>query len=194
MKIKLVYFAIVSLVFVLSMQSCIDKGYDFDSLNKNSEFKIPPVPLGNIDSIKLFDLPPVGGLYEVRQDTIKGLFGGSAVKKFFYDGADGVALQGVADVELKYIKEGSINVAFVVIDKDGLPNQGMKIPDVELNNNEKGQLLAIKFPAEGMAYMANAKDLLLTITVKAGSVSFHADDYIYIKEIVIKTGGIYFEF
>lgn len=195
-------FALLSFCF---LQSCVDKEYDFDNLNKEGTFYIPPVPLGSIDTIfvTMLDglpsipdslIPPGIGNSVAFSDTIKGLFNEDVNSRFFFDGAGNVSLQ--TDADLHVLTEASnvrAMIGFSVLDENGKLINEVKIPSVELvyGVNAGKQIL---FASQYMKYMANASDLHITIVIKAESLSFNSKNYLLFNNVVLKSGGISFDF
>lgn len=186
---------------VILMQSCVDKGYDWDNIDKGGVLHIPPVMFGNIDTIFIDGLPegilpegvPVPDFSIVKSDTIRGLFDDSTVKDFFFDGAGAVEILAKADLDLE-ISGLVVDLYFEVINYDNQAITDIKIAKQTLNIS-KDQSLSIKIEPEYMKYMENAKDLELTIVIssKDGSVRIGEDDYLFINSAIVKTGGFHFE-
>lgn len=188
-------------LFVCFVQSCVDKDYDWDDIDKSGVISIPPVMYGNIDKISLKLLPdgilpegiPIPDFSIAKSDTIRGLFDGEAVKKFFFDGAGDVEIAATTDVQMQ-ITGLTIDLYFSVIDKAGQKIRSVVIPKQTLTI-AKNQTLSIKLASQYMKYMANAKDLELTIVVSSvgGTVTLNEEDYIHLKETIVRTGGFHFE-
>lgn len=186
---------------VICMQSCIDKDYNWDNIDKNGILKIPPVMFGNIDTIYVEGLPegilpggiPIPNFSIVKSDTIKGIFEGEAVKDFFFEGAGDVEISAKTDIGLA-ISGITVDIYFDVVNFEGKEIKSVNIPKQTLES-EKDQKLSIKIASEYMPYMENAKDLALTIVLRSddASIWIGEDDYIFIKNAVVKTGGYHFE-
>lgn len=190
----------------LTLQSCVDDDYDFDKMDKNAEFSIPPVPLGALDTIYVGSLAEYintidslipggsGAFVTAYSDTVRGLFNDDVNSRFFYDGAGNVMLQTDVDMHLMSPFEAlEAKVGFNVLDEDGNAIENVKIPAVSLSYGEnKGK--QIVFGEQYMKYMKNASGLALTIVLRANSVHLASDDYLLFSNIVLKTGGISFEF
>lgn len=194
-------YLIYTAVFVFVMQACVDKEYNWDNIDKNGVISIPPVPLGSIDTIYIHGLPqgetpwgiPIPDFSITRSDTIKGLFEGNAVKNFFFEGANTVEISAKIDIDLE-IKGVNIDIYFDIINYDNTRNINVKIPKQTLTTIND-QVLSIKVDSEYMRYMEGAKDLLLTIVLSSedGTVWLGENDYIYIRDTIIKTGGFHYE-
>lgn len=188
-------------LFVCLVQSCVDKDYDWDDIDKNGVISIPPVMYGNIDTISLKLLPdgilpdgiPIPDFTLVKSDTIRSLFDGEAVQKFFFDGAGDVEIAATVDAQMQ-ITGLTIDLYFNVIDKNGQKIPSVVIPKQQLKI-AKNQTLSIKLASQYMKYMENAKDLELTIVISSahGTVTLDDEDYIYLRETIVRTGGFHFE-
>ncbi|NDV94035.1 hypothetical protein D0T84_03765 [Dysgonomonas sp. 521] len=200
MKFSFLYLLLIATSLFMA-QSCVDKDYDWDNLDKDGVISIPPVPLGNIDTIYIKGLPqgdnpwniPIPDGSIVKSDTIKGLFDGDAVKNFFFEGAGNVEISSKIDLDLE-IKGVTIEIYLNIIDSDGKRNTDVVIPNQSLTTT-KNQQFSIKIGSEYMSYMQNARDLLLTIAIRADNATIWLgeDDYIYLREAIIKTGGFHYE-
>lgn len=193
------YLLYISLL-TLFCQSCVNKGYDWDELDKGGVIKIPPVPLGKIDTIFIHGLPegdhsgiPIPDESIVRSDTIRGLFDESVVKKFFFEGADTVEISADMDLYLA-IKGIKLDIYISIIGKDRKPIKEIVIPKQSLTL-ETNQKFEVKIEPQYMKYMKDASDLQLTIVLSSdeASIWIGEDDYIYFREAIIKTGGFYYD-
>lgn len=197
----LIKFMFMIIFSVIITQSCVDKDYDWDNIDKNGVLNIPPVMFGNIDTIFIEGLPggllpegvPIPDFSIVKSDTIRGIFDDSTVKNFFFDGAGAVEISAKADLDLE-ISGLTIDLYFKVINYDNQAITDVKIAKQTLDTS-KDQSLSIKIEPEYMKYMENAKDLELTIVIssKNGSAWIGEDDYLFIKSAIVKTGGYHFE-
>ena len=193
-------------VLVFSLSSCIDNKYDVDDLNKNAVFKIPPVPLGNLDTLyfnKLGNiaLPPeieIPSIQYVLSDTVKGLFSEDDVSKFFpLHAEDGDYSAFVSKIDI-VLKNGNSTLDIVIIPEVLDDNQdvltGVIIPWQELKMTEN-QKFSIEVKSQYMKHMQYARDLKFTIIV-AGSIptAFTTEDYIFIKNMSLQTSGLHFKF
>lgn len=186
---------------VILMQSCVDKDYDWDNMDKSGILSIPPVMFGNIDTIYIDGLPDgilpdgisIPDFLIAKSDTIRGIFDGDAVKDFFFDGAGEVEISAKADLDLE-ISGLTIDLHFEVIDYEGRAIKNVKIAKQTLETS-KDQTLSLKIAPEYMKYMENARDLGLTIVLSStdGSIRIGEDDYLFIKNMIVKTGGYHFE-
>lgn len=194
------------LFVLLFMASCINNDFDTDKFNKDGSFLIPPVPLGNIDTIWIDGLPevpipPVGievpqyFEIEARREIISDLFTKDILDKFFNEKAKGdVRLESVADISIMTKSSGlEVKVAFEVADYNGEVIEEVKIPSQTLVYGE-GQMFTVQFPQEYFKYMKNAKDLNLIFVIKAQSINITNNDYALLRNVVLKSGGIHFEF
>lgn len=218
MKKLLLSLSIVMLGFV-AFQSCVDKDYNFNALDKNAEVKIPPVPLGSIDTIfinKLVGIPtlPPDITFPTTEpevvlsyvDTVKNIFSGDAVDNFFYDGASTVALKGKVDaLFMPNANKAYVAIAFYVLNQDNTVNTDVKIPSevfeytkpttqvIHTDKNFKDNPINIEIKAEYMKYMKNAKSLKLVIALKANAAAPTAKDFVFIKQLSLHAGSIAFE-
>lgn len=193
---------LITMCLFLTVSSCVDKGYEWDELDKTGVLNIPPVMFGNIDTIYLEGLPegiipggiPLPDFSLSRGDVIHGLFDGDAVRDFFFDGAATVEISAKADIDLS-ISGVTIELYFYPIDYDGNIMEDIIIAKQTLAAG-KDQQLSIIVPSEYMRYMSSAKDLGLTVVLSAkdASIWIGEDDYIFIKNVIVKTGGYHIDF
>lgn len=190
------------IIFQFIFFSCIDKEYDWDDLDRTGVLRIPPVMFGNIDTIYLQGLPeaiipggiPLPDWTIAKSDTIKGLFDGDAVRDFFFEGAGAVEISAQADIDME-ISGITIELHCFPIDYEGNIINEVKIEKQTLSA-DKDQKLSVIIPSEGMRYMENAKDLGLIIVLKTRNafIWIGEDDYIFIKNVIVKTGGYHIDF
>lgn len=196
------YLAVLCLTLPLA-QSCVDKSYDWDDMDKSGVLNIPPIMLGDIDIIYLNGLStgifpgglPVSGFKIALSDTISGIFDGDAIKDFFFEGANTVKFEAKADVVVKDAPANAkILLYFNVIDYNDSRISSVVIPKQELRKGE-GQELVIEIASQYMEYMKNAKSLELTIVITsdAGVIQIDSQDYIFLNSVIVKTGGYHFE-
>lgn len=187
-------------LLALVLISCVDKDYDWDNLDTSGIISIPPIPLGKIDTIFIHGLPqgqipgiaiPNGSI--ALSDTIRSLFDESVVKKFFYDGNQNVEIVSKIDLDLE-IKGINVDIYTSIIDDNRKRINEIVIPKQTLTT-KKDQTFSIKIASQYMKYMKNAMDLQLTIVLSASDATIWLgeDDYIYLRETIIKTGGFYYE-
>lgn len=188
---------------LLVTQSCVDKSYDWDDMDTTGVVNIPPVMLGNIDVFYLDKLAtgilpdgiPVYDHKIVLSDTIAGLFDGDAIQDFFFDGAGTVKIEAKADVVIKEIPtNGRIMLYFNVINNEKKRIQEIVIPEQELRKGND-QTLTIEIASQYMRYMGDANSLELTIVILTndGRIQIHSDDYIFLKSVIVKTGGYHID-
>lgn len=198
LKIKI----LTILIIILAVQSCVDKEYDWNNLDTNGVIYIPPIPLGSLDTIHLHGLPlgelpsgiPIPDFSIVKGYEISGLFEGNAVKNFFFEGANAVEISFKIDVDLE-IKGIVIDVYLDVMNQDDQKNTQVIIPKQRLVIGKKQQL-TVRIGPEYMKYMENAKDLRYTFAIigKDATIWIGENDYIYMGEAIIKTGGFHYDF
>lgn len=199
---KSLFYIILLIIF---LPSCVDNDYDIDDLNKNAVFKIPPIPLGNLDSLYInqlenISLPPgisFPNIKYVLGDTIKGLFSEEDISKFFPQNAedgDYSAFVSKIDIGLKDINNSTnVIILFEVLDNLGRVIEEIDIPKQSITVR-KDQDFRIEFKSEYMKYMKNAKDLKLIISITASiPTEISTDDYIFIKNISLQTSGLHFK-
>ncbi|MBK5721260.1 hypothetical protein JGH11_10295 [Dysgonomonas sp. Marseille-P4677] len=194
-------FMLCALLLMWALQSCVDKDYDWDKLDTEGIISIPPIPLGKIDTIFLHGLPqgekpwgiPIPNGSIVRSDTIRGLFNESVIKKFFYDGGETVEILSKIDMNID-IKGVTIDIYMSIIDNNRKRIEEVVIPKQSLTT-KINQELNIKIAPQYMKYMQAATDLQLTIVLRSDNATIWIgeDDYIYLRETIIKTGGFYYE-
>lgn len=192
------------------MQSCMDDDYDFDDMDKNANFLIPPVPIGDIDVFKIdeldfgvippgIEIPPTGlpiEVEEVYEQTVESLFTEDILDKFFYKDAKGdVVLESKVDIDIMDNNpDVTIDIVIQIIDDNGRAMTEVKIPKPARLKCGENQSLNIVFPNEYFDEMQTAKDLKFIIVLKSKTINISSEDYIYIKEIVLKSSGLHFEF
>ncbi len=203
-KINLKLLGFIALSAVL--YSCIDNDYDFDDLNKDGSFNIPPVPIGNVDTFWIETLEPGqvppgieipgNGSVEVKEQLLENLFSTDILDKFFNENAkEDVVLQSKVDVDVLNSASGIVIDVFVsIIDNDGTVNQRVKIPNPEKIYYGNDQDFNIIFPVEYFADMQEARDLKLTLVMTADYLTFTEKDFVFIKDVVLKSGGLHFSF
>lgn len=194
-------FLSVILFLSLLLFSCIDKDYDWDNLDKTGVLNIPPVMFGNIDTMYLDGLSegiipggiPIPDWSIAKSDTIIGLFDGDAIKDFFFDGAGDVGISAKADIDVD-VEGVSIDIYCFPVDYDGNIIEEVKINKQTLTTG-KDIDFSITITSDDMKYMENAKDLGLTIVIRAkdASIWIGKNDYIFIRNVIIKTGGYHIE-
>lgn len=199
---KLCKFMISVIIMFICMVSCIDKDYDIDDLDKNGMFKVPPVLLGNIDIIWLNLLPegvppvslPVSGMQITKVEHIDGVFSEDVLDKFFNESSVGnVSLESKVDVLVNHAVNFSMDVYPYVLNADGSINNNVKIEKQTLTTGTD-QPFSIILKKEYFKYMENANGIQLTIVLKADQITLGDADYVYLKSVVLKSGGIHFEF
>lgn len=192
----LFFIAVVTFI----MQSCIDKDYDWDDMDKSGVLKIPPIPLGS-DTVYLEGLPeiipggislPIGSI--ALTDTIKGLFEGDAIEDFFFDGADPIKI--TSDMEVKVQTTGvTLTMYFHIINQQNERIEEIKIKEQPFSIG-KNQKLEIEIASQYMKYMENARDLQFTIVIDTkNNPSFWIgpNDFIAMTNAIVQTGGYHFE-
>ena len=188
--------------FVLLLQSCVNRDYDFDNMDTTMVFRIPPLLLGNIETIYLGELP-IGNLPQgiplppgpsiVKSYIFEGIFDDDVIDNFFFEGAGMVEIAARADVFLP-ISEATINLHFNVIGQDGEPIRNINIPTQRMWVGQN-QDLSIRIYDRYMALMNNAQDLeiVLAISNQAGAVLIDGESYLRLNNVIIRTGGIRFD-
>lgn len=193
---QLFLFIIISISSLLVL-SCVNKEYDWDNLDKTGVLRIPPVMFGNIDTIYLNGLSegiipggiPIPDGAIAKSDAITGLFDGDAIRDFFFEGAGDIEISAKANI--------NVDIVGVFIDIYCFPvdYQGNIIEEVIINKQTlttgKDINFSITIASEDMKYMENAKDLGLTIVLRSKNAYLWIgeDDYIHIKNVIVKTGG-----
>jgi|GEM_PF-2856583 len=93
MKRKHLLLICVGATLVFYLNSCINKDYDWDNLNREITFQIGNVPLGDVSPIKIDEI------LEDRGNT-----------KFIYDDAGNISLQYKGDIDMDLPKFGEIEM------------------------------------------------------------------------------------
>ena len=209
--LKIIRCGLCMIIALLCMQSCVDNDYDIDDFNKDAEFLIPPVPIGNVDTFWVDILPPGTippgitipslGNQIVKEQTIQNLFTEDILDKFFYEDANAdVKLESKVDIDILGPSSGiEIDVIVQVIDYDEITgvetvNTHMKVPNPQTLRFGKNQKFDIVFPVQYFKYMENARDLKMIIVMKANNIFISENDYFFIKDVVLKSGGLHFKF
>ena len=213
--LKNIRYAVYLTAAFLSMQSCVDNEYDIDNLDKNAMFLMPPIPIGNIDTFKIevlesgtipeelqgFPEFTLEGTEIVKEQVIEGLFTEDILDQLFNENATkDVKLD--AKVDLKILDEASqvkASMLVHVLDARGRVIEAVKIPNPETLKYGEEQDFSIIFPHEYFSKMKNAQDLKLTIILRAEHINLNnilldLDDYIYIKNVVLKGAEYHFKF
>ena len=180
--------------------SCVDK--DYDDFDKNGVLPIPPIGF-KVDTIRLYGLPegikpeeggiPIPNGSEERTDTTRRIFAGEAIKKFFFEGAGDIEIAATIDSEIAF-SGVKVDLYFSVIDEQTKKNENVKIP-VQTLAPGKDKKVGILIKYEYMKFMEGAKDLELTVVASANGATVWLDpeDYIFMRQAVVKTGGMHFE-
>lgn len=192
---------IIITVFSFLLLSCIEKEYDWDNMDKTGVLNIPPVMFGNIDTIYLDGLSeaiipggiPIPDASIAKRDTIKGLFDGDAIKDFFFEGAGDVGISAKADIDVA-ITGVSIDIYCFPVDYEGNIIEEVKIKKQTLSTG-KDIDFSITVSSDDMKYMEKAQDLGLVIVLSSedASVWIGEYDYIFIKNVIVKTGGYHID-
>ena len=189
--------------FVLLLQSCVNKAYDFDNIDTSGVFNIPPIMLGNIERIELVNLPigvlppdiQIPNLSMVVSETLYDIFGEEVVENFFFDGAGAFAIEA-REVNLHLPLSGArIDLFFNVLDSEGSSLPGVNITSQHLMAGQQGQRLLIEINEQSMRSMNNAQSLemVLAISSPAGATVIPGDSYLELNSVIVRTGGIRFD-
>lgn len=197
---QLIRFIIIAISSFFSI-SCVNREYNWDNLDKTGVLNIPPVMFGNIDTIYLEGLSeaiipegiPVPDAAISKSDTIKGLFDGDVIEDFFFDGAGNIEISAKADIDVA-ITGVTIDIYCFPVDYQGKYIEEVKI-DKQTLTTGKDINFSIAIASEDMKYMENAKDLGLIIVLQSKNayVWIGEDDYIFIKNVIVKTGGYHID-
>jgi hypothetical protein len=199
MNVKSAFFQL-SIGLCLIFQSCIDHDYDFDAINKTAHFNIPPVPLGQLDTIFLntsgytIDIPEelkleITATQYMLETVVEGLFNDEVIERFFYDGADDVVLNSDLELDLGNKDTFSMNIGFSILDANGKVIEEIKIPNIYVERTSR-QKAAIIFGKEYMKYMKPARSLCISIVIDTLPSSLGKDSYLLLDKLVLNTGGM----
>lgn len=190
------------LLFVF--QACVDK--DYDNINKEAIFKLPSVPLGNLDTIYMHTLPAIDGGIGIQfrtltaTDTVYNLFDESTIEKFFYERAGKIELNGETTAMFTQMPSAQLTLSFDIIDIiDGkeVKNNNISITPQTIKANEN-QPISIAIKEEDIQYMKNARNLMITIRIDVKAPEYikfdTKKDYLVINKVMVKTEGLFFEF
>lgn len=185
------------------LYSCIDNDYDIDDLNKDALLKTPPIILGNIDTIWVETLPddfppislPIEGEQISKSDIISGLFTHDILNKFFNEKTkEDVVLESKIDLRIMPESEDlRIEIFCEVLNAENSVLNNIKIKEQTLVNG-LNQDFSITFPHEYFSDMQQASSLKFTFRLTAKTLVLSKKDFIYIKEVILKSGGMHFEF
>ena len=195
---------------LFSMQSCVDKDYDWDDVNKEAQFNLPPVPYGDFEAIVLKELvplpeiPPIEGLpdvgVKVAYDYVfKDLFNKDFIDYFLYEG-NNLTLSGVVDVAVLKPNSNatlSLGIKFKVLDDQNIEIDEIKFPNQPVFTDGKGQSFEIKIESQYMKYFEskNARHLKAYLVLESSSLTnIDPDAYIEFKDIVFKSDALKFDF
>ncbi|SBW07572.1 hypothetical protein [uncultured Dysgonomonas sp.] len=194
-------YILLACILLFSLQACVDKDYDWGNMDKSGVISIPPIPLGDIDTIYIKGLPQLNESWGIPipdgsialSDTIRGLFDDNAIRKFFYEGNETVEISAKIDIYVA-IKGVSLDVYFNIIDTGKRRINKVLIPKQTLITG-KQQDFSVKITSEYMQYMESASDLQLVIVLSSkDAILWLGDkDYLYIWGAIVKTGGFYYE-
>ena len=189
---------------VFLLQSCVNRDYDWDNMDTSGVFNIPPVMLGNIETIRLAELP-IGILPPnhniilppyalIRSYVFENFFEGDVVDSFFFEGAGTVEIAGTANLAL-LVHGAFINLYFNILDGKGEPIPGISIPPQHLVSGGQNQPLSIRIEEQFMPRMTYAQDLeiVLVIAYPGGALTLLPESYLQLNEVIVRTGGIRFE-
>ena len=193
--------------FVLLLQSCVNRDYDFDNMDTSGVFNIPPIMLGSIE-IELLDLPigelperlpdgfpPLPALSYVLSYTLYDLFGEEVVDNFFFPGARRVEIEA-REVNVRLPLSGAtIDILFNVLDSEGVPLLGVTIPPQRLTTG-RNQRLRITLDERYMRYMHNAQSLEFVLALSSppgATLEIDGTSYLELNNVIIRTGGIRFD-
>jgi hypothetical protein len=179
----------------------VDPDYDLDTLDKGAVFHIPPVPVGSVDTAfltgegKVIQLPP-GVFADFRlQYPIEGIFTEDIIDKFFFEGAETASLVGKIDVMIASINsDANIVAQMSIINEEGDEIDGFEQAESQLTNTAN-QDFALTIKKEQMHLMKDARGVLITFVFSGlTSVGLDPDDYLLLHDLVLKTGGMHFDF
>lgn len=201
MKKQLLFLSTLSVFILFGMQSCIDKDYDLDDVNKQAYVSPGGIvfPLDNIiDPIYLKDLPqlpfPISGEV-IFLDTIYDIFTEDINEKFFFPGEDASDVEFTALVDVQI--QGRAESLEVIIRPEILDKEE-RVDNIILTNqilkNQDNNSFSMKIGKEDMEKMQYASDIKFTITVKATGYLPASGDVIKFKNLKLsKEGGFRLE-
>jgi hypothetical protein len=183
------------------MQSCIDKDYDLDDVNKQAYVSPGGIvfPLDNIiEPIYLENLPqipiPISG--EVTfVNTVEGIFTEDMNEKFFFPGEDASDVEFTALVDVNI--QGRAETLEIII-KPEILNEDERVDNIVLAEqrlrNQDNNSFSMKIRKEDMDKMQYASDIKFIITVKATNYLPVSGDVIKFKDLKLsKKGGFHLE-
>jgi hypothetical protein len=181
----------------------VDQDYDLDNLDKDAVFNVPPVPVGTVDTAWFTgDMTGIPGWVEIpgvdgtitMEHVLDNLFTEDIISKFFFDGAASASLEGKVDIDIaSFSPDASLTMQLGILGDDG-----EVISDIELNSmaltNTKGQNFLLQINREDMIKMATARGVKITLVFE-NLDDFHLtrDDYLLLKNLVLKTGGMHLD-
>lgn len=204
-KILNLFLGVNCVFFLFFLQSCVDKDYDWDDMNKEAQIPLPPVFVGSYDKIVIMDLddfqeiPPIElpgvGVSHAYGYVFEDLFTEDAIDNFFYEG-NHVTLSGLIDIQVLGSNSNlSVGIIFKVLDEDMNEIEEIVIPNEANLKYGKDQAIKIEIASEYMKYFKSrsAKHLKANLVIKANSIQLTKADYIEFKNIVMRSKGLQVE-
>jgi hypothetical protein len=199
-------FCVIAVLFALAFaSSCVEKGYDFDSINKEGAFsheKGMYIQIGDFDTVYLQN---VNINYPVEVTTIKtiaGFFSETIYDYLVYssNGRDeslgGIALEGdfvahVVDPASKGFSDFELSAE---IFKEDMEDTGIRIEKTYYKADNPGsQVFNVTINKDDVLKLKDAYGLRLIFNFEAKEIS--AEDYVLIHNVKLKAlGGISFSF
>jgi hypothetical protein len=146
-----------------------------------------------------------------KEQTLENLFTEDIIDKFFFEGAgNDVILEAYTDIHIFRDDDEPVNEEFKiallidVLDANSNVIEGIKIlkDDGTANSftSANNQKIQVRFPCGKFNLMKQASGLKLTFLIKATRVNIayllsrRDKDYIDIRNVILKTGGIHIKF
>jgi hypothetical protein len=190
----------ITVLAIMSIQACVDKDYDLDNLNNEAVFHVPPVPVGTVDTAwfksNIVEVPvPPGMSFSFALRYVMGnLFTSDVIEKFFFEGAGDVSLDGKIDIVISSLNQDvRITTLMSILDENEEPIEDITIENGLLTNSI-GQPFKLGIKGEHARYMAGASGVeIIFLFENISSISLDRNDYLLIKDLVLKTGGMFID-
>ena len=188
---------LLAILLCTVIQSCVDKDYDWDALDKQAVMNIPPVPVGSIDTawfksnLTTVVVPDYPGVFAM-EFVVKELFTDDVVSKFFFDGARTATLEGQLSIAITHLNDDArILMLMNILNVDDEVIDAVMIDSKEARNKREGQPFVLEIDSEYMRHMGPASGVKITFILDGlTEVGLDRDDYLALTGLVLKTGGM----
>ena len=202
---KNVFYVITAVFMLAGVASCVEDGYDIDSINKEGAFSHENgmyIQIGSFDTIHFYEADMSFPVEVTNIKTIKGLFPETIYDYLVYssnrkeEARGSIALEGdfiahISNVEAKGFSDFELSVN---IFDENEENTGIQIEKTVYKADDPGsQLFSVTINKDDVLKLKNASILQLIFHFEAEGMD--ADDYVLIQNVKLKAlGGISFNF